>query len=303
MTNKLNFNFTVDMTRTLLKGNPEADEWHAAMVEVLPMWEINTVERVAGFIAQCAHESNNFRTLEENLNYSADALNRVFGRYFGPPPKRNASSYARNPEKIANYVYMDEFRSARGALGNTKLGDGWLFRGRGLKQLTGRNNYAAFGKTVNMTAEQVAEYVATKKGAIDSACWFWDKAKCNVFADSKDIVGMSKRINGGTIGLEDRQRRWNQALQVLGGNFTPTAAPTPKRTSATTPKKPIQTQSSILRRGSRGPQVKRMQEALKIGADGVFGPGTERSLKAFQRANGLTADGIAGPATFSKLYG
>ena len=294
-----NFNFTVEMTRALLPGNAEADEWHEAMVEVLPMWEINTVERVAGFIAQCAHESNNFRTLEENLNYSADALNRVFGRYFGAPPKRNANEYARNPEKIANYVYMDEFRSARGALGNTKLGDGWRFRGRGLKQLTGRNNYAAFGKTVNMTAEEVAEYVATKKGAIDSACWFWDKAKCNTFADSKDIVGMSKRINGGTIGLDDRKRRWNQAIQVLGGNFTPTAA-TPKRTTSRTP---TRARSKILRRGSRGAEVKRMQETLKISADGIFGPGTERAVKSFQRANGLTVDGIAGPATLSRLYG
>jgi putative chitinase len=297
-----NFNFTVEMTRKLLPGNADADEWHAAMVEVLPMWEINTVERVAGFIAQCAHESNNFRTLEENLNYSVDALNRVFGRYFGAPPKRNATEYARNPEKIANYVYMDQFRSARGALGNTQPGDGWRFRGRGLKQLTGRNNYTAFAKTVNMTAEQAAEYVATKKGAIDSACWFWDKAKCNTFADAKDIVGMSKRINGGTIGLDDRKRRWSQALEVLGGNFTPAASPTRTANRSATPTRTA-AKLTILRRGSRGAEVKRMQEALKISADGIFGPGTERSLKSWQRANGLTADGIAGPATLGKLFG
>jgi putative chitinase len=297
-----NFNFTVEMTRTLLKGNPDADEWHTAMTEVLPMWEINTVERVAGFIAQCAHESNNFRTLEENLNYSADALNRVFGRYFGPAPKRNAAEYARNPEKIANYVYMDQFRSKAGQMGNIQPGDGWRFRGRGLKQLTGRNNYTNFGKTVNMTAEQAAEYVATKKGAIDSACWFWDTAKCNTFADARDIVGLSKRINGGTIGLEDRQRRWNQALQVFGGNFTPTAA-TPARSAATASRPAATARTTILRRGSRGAEVKRMQEALKVGADGVFGPGTERALKAWQRTNGLTADGIAGPATLGRLFG
>jgi putative chitinase len=294
-----NFNFTVEMTRALLPGNAEADQWHATMVEVLPMWQINTAERVAGFIAQCAHESNNFRTLEENLSYSADALNRVFPRYFGAAPKRNAAEYARNPEKLANYVYMDEFRSAQGRMGNTQPGDGWRFRGRGLKQLTGRNNYTNFGKTVNMTAEQAAEYVATKKGAIDSACWFWDTAKCNTFADAKDIVGMSKRINGGTIGLEDRQRRWNQALQVFGGNFTPAAAPA--RTAAPAAAKTSST--TILRRGSRGEQVKRMQQALKISADGVFGPGTESALKAWQRSNGLTADGIAGPATLARLLG
>jgi putative chitinase len=298
-----NFNFTVEMTRTLLSGNPEADQWHASMVEVLPMWEINTIERVAGFIAQCAHESNNFRNLEENLNYKADSLLRVFPRYFGAAPKRNPNEYARNPEKLANYVYMDEFRSKQGAMGNVNSGDGWRFRGRGLKQLTGRNNYTNFAKTVNMTAEQAAEYVATKKGAIDSACWFWDTAKCNAFADAKDIVGMSKRINGGTIGLEDRQRRWNQALQVLGGNFTPAAAPA--RTASRTATSPTRTaaKSTILRRGSRGPQVKKMQEALRIGADGVFGPGTESALKAWQRSNGLTADGIAGPATLARLFG
>jgi putative chitinase len=297
-----NFNFTVEMTRTLLKGNPDANEWHAAMTEVLPMWEINTVERVAGFIAQCAHESNNFRTLEENLNYSVDALNRVFPRYFGAAPKRNAAEYARNPEKIANYVYMDQFRSKAGQMGNVQPGDGWRFRGRGLKQLTGRNNYTNFAKTVNMTAEQAAEYVATKKGAIDSACWFWDTAKCNTFADARDIVGLSKRINGGTIGLEDRQRRWNQALQVFGGNFTPTAA-APKRTAATASRPAAAARTTILRRGSRGAEVKKMQEALKVGADGVFGPGTERALKAWQRTNGLTADGIAGPATLGRLFG
>lgn len=291
-----NFNFTVEMTRTLLKGNPEADQWHASMVEVLPMWEINTVERVAGFIAQCAHESNNFRNLEENLNYKQETLLKVFPRYFGAPPKRNAAEYARNPEKLANYVYMDEFRSSK--MGNTQPGDGWRFRGRGLKQLTGRDNYTNFGKTVKMTAEEAAEYVATKKGAIDSACWFWDNAKCNTFADAKDIVGMSKRINGGTIGLDDRKRRWEQALQVLGGNFTPTAAP--KAAAASTPSKP---KATILRRGSQGPEVRKLQEALKLNADGVFGPGTESALKAWQRTNGLTADGIAGPATLSRLLG
>jgi putative chitinase len=111
---------------------------------------------------------------------------------------------------------MDEFRSAKGALGNTKPGDGWRFRGRGLKQLTGRNNYAAFGKTVGMTAEEAAEYVATEKGAIESACWFWGAKKLNAVADARDIVKMTKIINGGDIGLDDRKKRWEKALKVLG---------------------------------------------------------------------------------------
>jgi len=270
-----------------------AGKWFAAMQEIFPKYEINTPQRVAGFIAQCAHESNEFKSLEENLNYSEKALNAVFGRYFGPG-KRDAAEYARNPEKIANYVYQDEFRKSK--MGNVNPGDGWRFRGRGLKQLTGRDNYTAFGKTVNMTAEEAADYVATEQGAIESACWFWYKAKCNTFADNGDIVGMSKRINGGTIGLEDRVRRWNEALEILG-------APAPAPADISEDVEDIIDDIGVLRKGSRGEGVKIMQEALGITADGAFGPGTERALKQWQAANGLTADGIAGPATFAKLLG
>ena len=274
------FVFTKEQLATLLNNNPETEEWFEAMAEILPKYDITTVERVAGFVAQCAHESNNFRSLEENLNYSEDALNSVFGRYFGPG-KRDASEYARNPEKIANYVYMDEYRSARGALGNTEPGDGWRFRGRGLKQLTGRNNYAAFGETVGMSAEEAVEYVKTKPGALESACWFWDKANCNKFADEKDIVGMSKRINGGTIGLEDRKRRWEQALNVLGNESV--------------------SKHATVKVGSRGETVKEVQKALGITADGIFGPATESAVKKWQENNGLSADGIVGPKTAERL--
>ena len=200
------FLLTKDMLRAMINNNKDSDKWHDALVDILPKYDITTANRIAGFIAQCAHESGDFKTLEENLNYSEKALNSVFGRYFGKG-KENAADYARNPEKIANYVYMDEFRSAKGALGNTKPGDGWRFRGRGLKQLTGRNNYTAFAKTVGMTAEEAAEYVATPKGAVESACWFWNTNKLNAIADKGDIVAMTKKINGGTIGLEDRTAR------------------------------------------------------------------------------------------------
>lgn len=210
------FDFTQEQLAQLIPGNNRVGEWYEALCEILPKYGITTPLRVAHFVSQCAHESNNFRSLQENLNYSEAALNAVFGRYFGEPPKRNAAEYARNPEKIANYVYQDEFRSSRGALGNVNPGDGWLFRGRGLKQLTGRNNYAAFGKTVDMTAEEAVEYVETEKGAVESACWFWDSNNLNAIADTHDVVLMTKRINGGTIGLEDRQRRFENAVKVLG---------------------------------------------------------------------------------------
>lgn len=277
----------------LINNNPDSDKWFDALVDILPKYDITTAERIAGFIAQCAHESGDFRRLEENLNYSEKALNSVFGRYFGEG-KRDAAEYARNPEKIANYVYQDEFRSKRGQMGNVEEGDGWRFRGRGLKQLTGRNNYTAFGKTVGMSAEEAAEYVATEKGAVESACWFWDTMKLNALADNQDIVAMTKKINGGTIGLEDRTARWEKALALLGGDMKVTKEAISSKVSGDA--------TVTLRAGDRGDNVKTMQKALGISADGSFGPGTKRAVKAFQKANGLVADGVAGPATLGKLY-
>lgn len=291
------FTLQKEQLAALIPGNKDVDSWHAALVEVMPKYGINTAQRAAHFISQCAHESNNFRSLEENLNYSEKALNAVFGRYFGAPPKRNAAEYARNPEKIANYVYQDEFRSAKGKMGNVQPGDGWRFRGRGLKQLTGRNNYTGFGASIGMTAEQAAEYVATPKGAVESACWFWDTNKLNTIADTDDVVKMTKRINGGNIGLADRQARYKKAMEVFGSPCNVPDCHDHDENDGDVE------DIGTLRKGSRGDGVKMMQEALGIAADGAFGPGTERALKAWQAANGLTADGIAGPKTLEKLLG
>ena len=281
----------------MIPTNKNVAMWHKAMLEIFPKYDINTANRIAGFVAQCAHESNNFNSLEENLNYSEDALKKIFGRYFGTGgTKRNAKEYARNPEKIANYVYQDEFRSSK--MGNTKAGDGWLFRGRGLKQLTGRENYTNFGKSIGMTAEQAAEYVATEKGAIESACWFWNAKKLNAVADSGDIVKMTKIINGGDIGLADRKKRYEAALAVLGGKVSAAkAAPAAK---ASTSGLDLNVTLTV---GSTGDTVKALQTKLGTGADGVFGLGTKRVVQAWQKKNGLTADGIAGPKTLAKLLG
>lgn len=280
---------TLEQFQAMIPRNKEADAWFEAAKELFEAYDINTPNRIAGFMAQCAHESADFTRLEENLNYSEKALNGVFGRYFGKG-KRDAAEYARNPEKIANYVYQDEFRSKRGAMGNVNDGDGWRFRGRGIKQLTGRNNYTAFGKTVGMSAEEAADYVATPKGAIESACWFWKTNKLEKWADKGDNVGLTKRINGGTIGLDDRNRRWEEALAILGGEVpAPTAAP--KATGVRT-----------LRKGMKGDDVAKMQKAIGVGADGDFGFGTLTAVKKWQSSNGLTADGIVGPATQAKMF-
>ena len=276
---------TLEQFSAMIPSNKEPEAWYEAAVPMFEKYEINTSNRVAGFMAQCAHESLDFTRLVENLNYSEKALNSVFGRYFGKG-KRDAKEYARDQEKIANYVYQDEFRSKRGALGNVNAGDGWLFRGRGIKQLTGRNNYTQFANTVDMTAEEAADYVSTPKGAIESACWFWATNKLEKFADKGDNKGLTKKINGGTIGLEDRNRRWDEALAILGG------------------KAPAKTSSAVrtLRKGMKGDDVAKMQKALGITADGDFGFGTQTSVKKWQKMNGLVADGIVGPATQAKMF-
>lgn len=287
------FDFTSDHLAKIIPGNKDVDDWYNALVDIMPKYGITTERRVAHFLSQCAHESNNFRSLEENLNYSAKALRAVFGRYFGASPKRDADEYHRQPEMIANYVYMDEFRKYK--MGNVEEGDGWRFRGRGLKQLTGRENYTRFGATVDMTAEEAAAYVATEKGAVESACWFWDANKLNDIADTDDVVRMTKKINGGNIGLADRQQRYAKAMEVFGN---------PVSLSEDAGDDDFDVDDiGVLRKGCRGEGVQMMQEALGIGADGIFGPGTERKLKEWQASKGLVADGIAGPATLGELLG
>jgi putative chitinase len=269
----------------MIPTNKDIKAWCEELNKALPKYDITTDQRIAGFISQCAHESMDFNALSENLNYREETLNKVFPRYFGPG-KRNAAEYAKNPEKIANYVYMDEFRTSK--LGNTQPGDGWRFRGRGLKQLTGRDNYTRFAKDYDMTAEQAAEWLETKEGALASALWFWNTNKLNTIADTGNVAALTKKINGGDIGLADRQARYAKAMAALGGKIDAVA---PVTTAV----------SETLRRGSKGEAVKKMQAKLGLSADGDFGPGTEAALKKWQSANGLTADGVAGPKTLAKL--
>jgi putative chitinase len=273
----------------MIPTNKEVAAWCEELNKALPKYDITTPERIAGFISQCAHESQNFLAMSENLSYREETLLKVFPRYFGPG-KRNAAEYARNPEKIANYVYMDEFRTSK--LGNVQPGDGWRFRGRGLKQLTGRDNYTRFAKDYDMTAEEAAVWVETKEGALASALWFWNTNKLNAVADTGSVPALTKKINGGDIGLPDRQARYEKAMAVLTGKIPLRAANSEAAPTGGT-----------LRRGSKGEEVKRMQAKLGLSADGDFGPGTEAALKKWQADNGLTADGVAGPKTLAKLLG
>ena len=200
---------TKDHLKQLLPKNPYIDQWHKALSQLLPDYEINTPQRIASFIAQCAHESGEFRFLTENLNYKAESLLKVFPKYF--KDMGTAKAYEKKPEKIANKIYADRMGN-----GNEASGDGWRYRGRGLIQLTGKTNYTWFAASLEISPEEAAEYTQTFEGAAQSACWFWETNTLNEWADKGDILTMTKRINGGTIGLEDRIKHYEHALHVLG---------------------------------------------------------------------------------------
>jgi len=181
------------------------DALNAAMEE----FEINTPERRAMFLAQCCHESGHFRAVSENLNYKAETLVKVFHKYF--PDMDTANDYAKQPEKIANKVYGNRMGN-----GDEESGDGFRYRGRGLIQLTGKNNYDHCGKALDKDLHEEPDYLTTPEGAARSAAWFWHSNNLNHFADANDIVGATKKINGGTIGLEERTELYEEALKTFG---------------------------------------------------------------------------------------
>jgi|694.fasta_scaffold42272_9 putative chitinase len=199
---------TKDQLKQMIK-NPYVDQWYEALAQLLPDYDINTPHRVAHFVAQCAHESNNFLFIQENLNYKAVSLRKTFPKYF--PTDELAAQYALKPERIANRVYANRMGN-----GDEASGDGWRYCGRGLIQLTGKDNYTFFAGSLGIPVEEASEYLATFEGAAQSACFFWEQNKLNRFADANDVKGLTRAINGGFIGLEDRIRHTEHALHVLG---------------------------------------------------------------------------------------
>ena len=201
------FDFTADKLAQLLPGNPFIDHWHEALCKILPDYDINTPQRVAAFIAQTAHESGGYKALKENLNYRAETLCKVWPRYFTPDV---AQQYAHNQEAIANRAYANRMGN-----GDEASGDGYRYCGRGLIQLTGKSNYTAFANSIDTPVEEIPEFLGTFEGAIQSACWFWETNNLNQYADSGDILTMTKKINGGTLGLAERQQHYDHAIHIL----------------------------------------------------------------------------------------
>lgn len=203
-----------------------ADRWLGHVQNAVARFEINTPKRVAAWLAQTAHESGGYTMLTENLNYKAATLavcwpNRfaVMGADKKPVkdaqgknvPTGVANSIAGKPELIANMVY-----SSRMGNGPAESGEGWKFRGRGLKQLTGKDNYTRCGAALGLDLVGNPDLLLEPEGAALSAAWFWSVNKCSEFIDRDDFVGLTKRINGGTIGLPDREKRYKAVMAVIG---------------------------------------------------------------------------------------
>jgi putative chitinase len=201
---------TTGLKLDTLKGHIP-DSVIAMIPEVAAKFEINTPLRLAHFLAQCGHESGGFRLTQENLNYSAKGLNGIFKKYF--PTLESAVPYERKPEKIANKVY-----GGRMGNGTEASGDGWKFHGRGFIQLTGKDNYTAFTKSIGEDCVSNPDLVASKY-ALASAAWFFNKNGLHKMADSgandATVTSITKRVNGGTIGLPDRIKHFNEYYKLL----------------------------------------------------------------------------------------
>lgn len=180
--------------------------------ETFERWGIKTISQQAGFIGQCGHESGNFRVLEENLNYAADRLMKIWPKRF--PTLEVAQPYHRNPRKIANKVYANRMGNRDEA-----SDDGWRFRGSGWVQLTGHDNFYHFGKAIGVDVVLKPDLVRTPQYAALSAGWFWSTHKCNEIAEAGNWLRLTKAINGGTIGLEDRVKHIQEAINVLSGGM------------------------------------------------------------------------------------
>ena len=209
MSNGFDFNFTLDQFKECVGNPPNADHWFEAICQVCPDYDINTPSRLAAFLAQTAHESGGYRAIKENLNYKAASLRKVFPKYF--PDDAIAAQYAGKGEMIANRVYGNRMGN-----GPEESGDGYKYCGRGLIQLTGKDNYTRYAQSLEIGLDEAQEHLTTFEGCVQSAAWFWEANNLNQWADKGDILTLTKRINGGTIGLEDRIKHYNHALHVLG---------------------------------------------------------------------------------------
>ena len=208
---------TADRLRRIAPRCPEPETWTAALNAAMALHAIDTPDRIAAFVAQLAHESGEFTHLTENLTYTkAERICAVWPKRF--PTPASATPFVRNPEGLANRVYANRLGN-----GDAASGDGWRYRGRGLIQLTGRANYADAGAAVDLPLLDAPELLELPDGAARSAAWFWQSRGLNALADDRsdddddaDFVAITRLINGGTVGIEERRRLWAKARDAFG---------------------------------------------------------------------------------------
>ena len=215
---------TPDISLLVAVGVKDPAKWHQAVIDTCAEFEINTPQRIAGFLAQTSHESGGYTMLTENLNYRAATLAACWPNRFAvmgadkKPIKKDgklvptavANAIAGKPELIANLVY-----SSRMGNGPAESGEGWKYRGRGLKQLTGKDNYTRCGAALGVDFVSNPDLLLEPIYAARSAGWFWKANNLSTFADNNDILGMTKKINGGTIGLAERQAKYDKCLKAV----------------------------------------------------------------------------------------
>lgn len=190
-----------------LPTNHIVSAWYPIVTSTLNKYSINTLNRVAAFLAQTAHESSDWNILQENLNYSENGLLVTFSKYFN---STTAAQYARQPQKIANRVYANRMGN-----GPESSGDGWKYRGRGLIQTTGKSNYQVTGNTMDQDLISNPDLLMSHQGALESACVFWSRNNLNALADTGNIRAITIHINGGTIGLAQRESNYTRNLSIL----------------------------------------------------------------------------------------
>lgn len=199
---------TVEQLSVVLPHNTQLNTLCATLNLLLPKYNIDTKNRIAGFLAQCAVESFEFTSLEENLNYGPQSLMKTWPHSF--PYISLAEQYAHNPQKIANYVYANKFGN-----GGILTGDGWKFRGRGAIQITFHDNYKSFADYMKLTIDQAVSYCETLTGAIESACYYWKSHNINQDCDADDIESMTHKINSAYLSLPQRKMYYEKAKNVL----------------------------------------------------------------------------------------
>lgn len=198
----------LQLTQILPNAGPRAGVFVGPLLTAATEFEITTPLREAAWIAQIGHESNQLRSVSENLNYSSEGLIRTFPRYFN---SSQAAVYARNPERIANRVYANRMGN-----GPEESGEGWRYRGAGLIQLTGKNNQHAAADYFGIDYNGIGDWLRTPEGAARSAGWFWYVNALNELADVEDMRAITRKINGGYNGLEERMELYERAKQMLG---------------------------------------------------------------------------------------